>query len=91
VRKDNPEVDGAYEPIYFDRNDGTNALINVAAFGLAPVLLPAIGAAVGHLVMRRPLKQESRVALGPPTLSMSKSASNPKAVDMTIRLISGTF
>ncbi len=91
LQKDNPEVDGRYDPIYFGQNRGSKVLINIAAYGLAPVFLPAVGAAVGHLITRKALNEDRRISLGPPYFWMRRSPARAGALDFGMQLVSASF
>ena len=91
TEKDDPEVDGQYDPIYFGRNNGANVMLNITAYGLAPVLLPAAGAALAHLIMRRPLRHSKRISFGPPSVTVSPKQPGNDAAGINLQLVRATF
>jgi len=63
---DDPKVDGKYDDVWF-QSDGADSRVAGGAFALVilPVLVPAIGAGLGALVGRKPLKKPERLTLTP--------------------------
>lgn len=91
VRRDNPRVDGEYDPIYFDRNPRRNAALNAFTLGLAPVFLPAVGTAVGHLIGRNPLPHSRRTTLLPPLPVVLRGGTRDRSPVWGVQLLRGSF
>jgi hypothetical protein len=70
VERDDPKVDGKYDPIYFEEDHSGERALGALTLALLPIFLPAIGVAVGYRVTREP-RGDDRAAGGRPAAALA--------------------